>query len=450
MKENLIFNATFNLTQKCNLGCSYCFTGGKTEKVMPFSIAKKGVDFLIKNAIETSPHQLNNGKRQADISFWGGEPLLEWGLLKSIAEYARKTAPSDVRINFAGTTNGTLLTPEKFDFLDAHQLFFLVSLDGTAETHNGYRIFKNGEGSHSTIMRNMEKVLARWPMYKARMSPYPKRIAHFYEDVKYLVEHGIYGLMFSPVYEHEWTEDHWKIWKEECIKVVDLMEEYKRKGINIMIEHFRGYCQADSSKWPCGAGRFYVGFDVDGSIWPCHRFIKFGDKRSWQEKEMCLGHLDVGITKPELRQRFIDFKPKCEGCEFDSCTPCHGGCYAFNFETMGEIESHNPKICKYVEMQRAVSLYMLEKIPPEQSQQGSAKSCICYNLLYNDGTEWLPGGVDDPGVQCHCNNTNYQGNPDTAKVTRPLNLVKINPYEILKRVEALEKRVSELESKKGE
>lgn len=363
MGKFAITNASFNLTQGCNLKCGYCFTYGQTAKRMHFEVGKRCIDFLFTNARDAQPTQLNGGKRSIDISFWGGEPLLEWNLLKDLVGYGETKKDQGVKITFGGTTNGTLLTEDKIPFLDEHKVLFMVSLDGTQETHDKFRTFGGGKGSHALIMQNMEKVLKKWPFYRIRMSPYADGVHRFYEDIKYLVDHGMYNIMFSPVYESGWKEEHWKIWEDECYKVVDLIAEKRTKGIKIEIEHFKSYTGIDNSKWPCGAGRFYIGFDVDGAIYPCHRFNKFTDKRDWKEKEVCIGHVDHGITNPEFKSKFIDYQPMgCGECSFYSTTPCHGGCYAVNHDLTGSIQTPPKDLCRYVEMQKSVSEYYKEKV----------------------------------------------------------------------------------------
>ena len=441
-----INSATFNLTQQCNLSCSYCFCGDKTIKKMSFETAKKSVDWLIKNVMDADINTLNGKKRTMDISFWGGEPLLEWKLLKKIILYTKSVIPNGMLLQFGGTTNGTLLTPEKFDFLQEHRLMFMVSLDGTQETHDVYRLFKNGKGSHAIIMKNMEQVLKKWPFYKTRVSLYPGAIGNFYKDIEYLFEHGMYNIMFSPVYEHKWTEDTWNTWINESYKVVDLMEKYKNKGIKTTIEHFKSYMNIDNSNWPCGAGRHYIGIDTDGSIWPCHRFIKFDDTRPWQEKEMCIGHVDIGITKPDIRQKFIDYIPtKCGDCEFSKNTPCHGGCYAANFDLEKDITKSHSQICDYVKAQKKISLYYKEKFG-DNTMENNGKSCICNNMCYLEGTKEEIIDIDDSGIQCHCNNANYTGSLEEG-IAKPLKRVQINPMDILRRVEKLEKNLIDIDSK---
>jgi radical SAM protein with 4Fe4S-binding SPASM domain len=285
---------------------------------MPQDVAFKAIDFLFDNA-----KNLKGQDRMVEISFWGGEPLLKWSLLQDIARYAQeKSAQLAVPVTFGGTTNGLLLTPEKFDFLDEIHCKFLVSFDGTPETHNYYRKTKQGFGSHKIVAKNLEKVLKRWSDYRPRMGPFAERIDHFFEDVKYLFDFGFNYILFSPVYESGWTEEKWKIFEEQCVMVIDYMAELRAKGRPVVIEHFKSYTGRDNSQWPCGAGRFYVGIDIDGAIYPCHRFNKFNDNRPWQEKEVCIGHINCGITRPEFRDKFIHFNPQCNSCERLNDTPC--------------------------------------------------------------------------------------------------------------------------------
>jgi len=371
-----ITRGTLNLTQACNLACSYCFTGGKSNKKMTFELAKKIIDFLFFNA--------EKGNRKAiEITFWGGEPLLEWELIKKIVRYV-ESVKNGIKADFGGTTNGTLLTEEKLKFFDDHGgIAFMVSLDGTPDTHNRYRTFHDGGGSQAVIMRNLEKALKYCKGYRVRMSPYAEGIHRFYDDVVYLVSHGIGQLMFSPVYESGWTEEKWMIWEEQCHAVVDLIAEKKKKGFDFDIAHFRSYTGPDHSHWPCGAGRDYVGFDLDGALYPCHRFSKFSDIRPWHLKPMVIGHVDYGVTDHHLRSQFINFLPS-SGCQWKDCfesTPCHGGCYAVNYDMTGNIHTAPSVLCRYVEMQKRVSSYYIQKMDFKQKLP-AGKPCACHFEFY--------------------------------------------------------------------
>jgi len=509
-----ITHASLNLTQSCDLNCSYCFNHSKTSKRMTFETGKKCINFILSNAQEANVNQLSDRRRYSEISFWGGEPLLEWELMKNLVLYAEDTIYKDVLVGFGGTTNGVLLTEDKLGFLSEHRAFFMVSLDGTQETHDKYRRMGN-VGSHSIIMKNMEKVLERWPFCRVRMSPYAEGIHRFCEDIKYLVSHGINNIMFSPVYESEWNEDRWNVWEQQCYAVVDFIAEKRKQGVMVEVEHFKSYAQPSWQKYPCGAGRHYCltgdtsvsslngteillkdlvdkenfwvysckedgeivpgkvnrvwktgtksvikvmldngeffkctedhllmvregtykeakdcldeslmplrkewfrtdrsvpwkefyqqqkatnhkvikleyagyedvydmeiekyhnfaltagvfvhncGFDTEGEIFICHRFSKFDDDRPWQQKEGCIGHVDHGITKPEVRDKLLNFNPV--GCDKGICssTPCRGGCPAVNADLTGDLSTPSKLICRYVALQTRVSEYYKKKV----------------------------------------------------------------------------------------
>ncbi len=310
--------ATINLTQNCNLNCSYCFNGNKTAKEMPYETAVKCIDFMFKEALDANINNLPGKQKQIEVQFWGGEPLLKWDMIKDLVLYAENSKYKDIRVNFSGTTNGTLLTPEKFDFMDEHQMYFMVSLDGTPETHNYNRKYADGRGSQEVIMENMKPILKRWPNIQVRMSAFPERIDHFFEDIQYLVASGIINIVWSPVYEAAWSDDNWIIWEDQLYKTVNFLIALAKQGKQLNLANF---IREEVGCHPCGAGRQYVGFDVDGSIYICHRFSKFTDDRPWQEKENCIGHVDIGITRPEVRKS-LQNEPQKQGCpavNFDIC-----------------------------------------------------------------------------------------------------------------------------------
>lgn len=363
--QNPILSATLNLTQNCNLACAYCFSHGRTARRLPLDVGKRCIDFLINNARETDELSLRGRKREVEVIFWGGEPFLEWDLMKKLALYGRK-ASEQIPIRFGATSNGTLLTEDKMDFLAEHRIGVMISFDGTPESHNRFRVFRGGEGSHVVVARNTEMMLKRFPGLRVRMSPYAEGIQNFCADVKYTIGLGIRNLLFSPVYESGWTEDRWSIFLDQCQRVTELLVQHRKNGTVIDIEHYKSYAKGDDSKWPCGAGRFFMGFDVDGAMYPCHRFNKFTDHRHWSQKELCIGHLDHGIMNPVFREKFLGFKPtKCGDCEFDKITPCHGGCYAVNYDLTGNIGTAPAALCEYTKMQSGVSRQFREKYGPK-------------------------------------------------------------------------------------
>lgn len=379
-----ITRASFNLTQRCNLRCTYpCFTYGCGNKDMHPEVAKRGIDFLLNNALQTTPPSV------VEIGFWGGEPLLKFDLLKEMVWYAEPRARAlNIPLQFSGTTNGTLLTPDKFDFLDEKNIFFMVSLDGTEETHDYHRKMVDGSGSHKLVVKNFKEALKRWPFYRARISVSADRVDHFFEDIVYIFELGCNDVMFSPVYESKFTDEKWAILEEQCYKVVDYMVQKRKEGRILDVSHFSSYAKPDDSIWPCGAGRMYVHINHEGFIFTCHRAEKFNDPRPYLERELCIGDIFNGIVKPEVRQKFIDYNPKCRQSECFKDSPCHGGCYSVNFDMTGQVDGIYEGICKYTAMQKRVSAYYASKVPEIlQPATNRGGSCVCNYTFYSGPVE---------------------------------------------------------------
>jgi len=152
---------TFQLTQRCNLRCTYCpysATGNyghrnHSDASMSIETAKKAIDFFLSNAVDSS---------NMHIGFYGGEPLLEFELIKICINYIENEY-SDCAISYGLTTNGTLLTMEKYKYLSSKGFNIIVSIDGPKPIHDRYRVFFNGSGSYDVIMANLEKIRSNYP-----------------------------------------------------------------------------------------------------------------------------------------------------------------------------------------------------------------------------------------------------------------------------------------------
>ena len=159
--ENRLNYMILQVTQQCNLRCSYCAYSGlyynrqHNSQRMSFETAKKAIDFFIQRTAES--HYLRLG-------FYGGEPLLEFDLIKKCVAYIKdKVEGRDV--TFVTTTNGTLLTDEKIKFLAENNFHLMISLDGSKAEHDACRVFPNGQGSFDIIMKNLRRVRELYPDY---------------------------------------------------------------------------------------------------------------------------------------------------------------------------------------------------------------------------------------------------------------------------------------------
>ena len=157
---------TLQITQQCNLRCNYCIYSGNydtrthSNKMMTIETAKKSIDFLINNSIDSD---------MLNIGFYGGEPLLRYDFVKECVEYAESKAEGK-EVTFQITTNATLITPEIISYFEQHNVFLTISLDGNKETHDKNRVFAtNGCGSFDTIIKNLGEIKKSFPKYFSKI-----------------------------------------------------------------------------------------------------------------------------------------------------------------------------------------------------------------------------------------------------------------------------------------
>lgn len=160
--DNKLSTVLLQVTQNCNLRCKYCIYSGTyinrvhSNKRMNFNTAKKAVDYLIQHSKQTN---------EINISFYGGEPLLEFELIKKVVEYAKDVAQGKY-ITFNLTTNGTMFTPEIVKYFVENNIMAMVSLDGNEEIHDKSRVFAaSGKGSHKVVMKNLQFIKENYPEY---------------------------------------------------------------------------------------------------------------------------------------------------------------------------------------------------------------------------------------------------------------------------------------------
>lgn len=156
--KNKLSQMTFEVTDSCNMRCGYCvyndfvnYTRNHGGNIMTIDVAQKGIDLL-----EGSSSKLD----QVSIGFYGGEPLLNFKLIKDTVDYAKSKLSK--KISFTITTNGLLLNDEIIDFLFENRFSILISLDGPFEIHDFYRKDKSGKGTFSTVIKNLKKVVQKY------------------------------------------------------------------------------------------------------------------------------------------------------------------------------------------------------------------------------------------------------------------------------------------------
>mgnify|MGYP001158980580 FL=1 len=355
-----ITSVHLNLTHRCNLACRYCYVAQEPMD-MPWEVARDSMDFLAKNAALS--------KRRPEICFFGGEPLLRWDdIIVPAVEYINKAHPK-AGFTYQITTNGTLLTEDKIDFIKKNNINVMVSIDGCASTQNYNRPFHNGNGSHEVVEKHIKALLAAGFTPTFRATIIPATCGNAFSDYLYAIRLG-YKTMFALADSFsEWDAKsekmleiaykniaqhfiaHWKRYRKNPIRLSLLersMKQYLQDTENIS----RGRATKrvpTSACSKCGLGQSAgAAISPTGDIYGCQEMTS----NEGEESIFYIGNIYDG-TKDELRDRLrreYDNNPitgdmDCNECE--AMTVCNGGCVANNYLDTGCLSRRTHGACFY-------------------------------------------------------------------------------------------------------
>lgn len=353
---------TLCLTHNCNLRCRYCYAGRKYAHSMSRETAEKALDIALGEAQRTD--------RNLDISFFGGEPLLEWTLLRHCCTYIQqKTERSDTRVRFGITTNGTLLTEERLRWLAGQDFLVGLSIDGSPAMHNINRCYADGRGSHETVAGALE-LMADFPRLRSKVICVvnPDNCIHLRSGVLWLHGHyrGPIGLNFD--YWSEWTDAQFDTLRQQLERVATDVTNSYRIAYPIRLEcleskinsHLRG---AETDCLHCLIGEREIAVSVDGNFFPCSRMVGDGDDPS-----ICFGNVHSGIDR--ARQNYIiatrgNATPECKLCEWRH--RCLNTCGCTNYATSGHINRVSPFLCNLQQTLIRLADEMAEALYREQN-----------------------------------------------------------------------------------
>ncbi len=336
-RETVVKALCLHIAHDCNLACKYCFADegeyhGR-RAFMSEETGKKALDFLVKN----SGNRIN-----LEVDFFGGEPLMNFDVVKAIVEYGRSLEERHhKKFRFTLTTNGVLLKEEMFEFINKEMSNVVLSIDGRKQVHDYMRPFRSGAGSYELIVPKFQKLaeLRNQMDYYVR-GTFTKHNMDFSKDVLALADLGFEQISVEPVVGDE-TYDY--TFKNEDLPT--LLEEYDRlakallkrreedKPVNFfhfMIDLSGGPCVAKRLSG-CGSGTEYLAVAPWGDLYPCHQFVG--------KEEFLLGNLDTGIIQQEIVDQFkkcnVYAKKECSDCFAKFY--CSGGCAANAYEFSGNI-----------------------------------------------------------------------------------------------------------------
>ena len=348
-RKTVVKALCLHIAHDCNLACKYCFAEegeyhGR-RALMSYEVGKKALDFLIASS---------GNRRNLEVDFFGGEPLMNWQVVKDLVAYGRQQEKlHDKHFRFTVTTNGVLLNDEIQEFINQEMDNVVLSLDGRREVNDAMRPFRNGKGSYDLIVPKFQKLAdsRNQGRYYVR-GTFTRNNLDFSNDVLHFADLGFKQMSIEPVVGDE--SDPYAIREEDIPKICEeydrlakLMIEREREGKGFNFFHFMidlegGPCVSKRLSG-CGSGTEYLAVTPWGDLYPCHQFVG--------REEFLMGNVDEGITHPEIADEFqgcsVYSKEKCRSCFAKFY--CSGGCMANAYNFHGTIHEAYDIGC---EMQR--------------------------------------------------------------------------------------------------
>lgn len=335
-----------NIAHDCNLRCKYCFasTGdfGKGRKLMTFETGKKAIDFLLEKSLD---------RKNLELDFFGGEPLMNFDVVKQIVEYARsREAEYGKKFRFTITTNGVLLDDDKIDFINREMSNVVLSIDGRKKVNDYMRKRVDGSGCYDKIMPAFKKLVEKRgdKEYYVR-GTFTKNNLDFSNDVFDLYNNGFDQISVEPVVceasaDYAITEKELPAIFKEYERLAERILENEKKGKKFNFFHFmldldQGPCAIKRLRG-CGCGNDYVAITPDGDIYPCHQFVGI--------EEFKMGNIDEGTFDTNMKSYFskthVYTKPECKKCWAKFY--CSGGCNANNYQYAGDVHNAHKLSCQ--------------------------------------------------------------------------------------------------------
>ena len=325
-----------NVSHMCNMTCTYCFAGDgeyNAQGLMSFETGKRAIDFLVENS--------GNHKR-LDIDFFGGEPLLNWDVVKDIVNYTRKNeATWNKFFRFTLTTNGLLIDDDVISFTEQHMYNVVLSLDGRREVNDNMRCLLGGGGSYDKVLPKFKKLVeARGGKDYYIRGTFTRKNLDFSNDILHLADLGFSELSMEPVVADPDLDyalkisDLPKIFEQYELLANEMLKREKQgrgfRFYHFMLELLRGPC-VHKRLAGCGVGCEYLAVTPQGELFACHQFIG--------NNEFLMGDIFNGIDNLKLREKFIRRNiysmPECNSCWAKMY--CSGGCAANAYNDSGSV-----------------------------------------------------------------------------------------------------------------
>jgi uncharacterized protein len=327
-----------HVAHTCNMTCDYCFASqGKYQGergLMSLEVGRKAIDFLLSSS--GSVHNL-------EVDFFGGEPLMNWGMVKNLVAYARGQEERwNKKFRFTLTTNGLLLDEEVMDFCNREMHNVVLSLDGRKEIHDRLRRTTDGEDSYNRIVPLFQQFCQkRGDKEHYIRGTFTRENLDFTQDIYHMTKLGFDKLSMEPVVcnpkeAYALKEEDLPFLKKQYEELAIEMVARSRKGEGFTFYHYMLDLEGGPCIYKrlagCGSGTEYMAVTPWGDLYPCHQFV--GDEK------FLMGNVWEGVTHPEISEQFaispLATQEKCRTCW--ARLYCSGGCAANSYHTTGDLQ----------------------------------------------------------------------------------------------------------------
>ena len=353
-----------HIAHTCNLNCSYCFASqGKysgERAVMSLEVGKRALDFLIENS---------GTRRNLEVDFFGGEPLMNFEVVKELVAYARSIEGKyNKNFRFTLTTNGMLIDDDVIDFANRECVNVVLSLDGRREIHDRFRVDYAGNGSFDKIVPKFQRLVKeRGGKNYYMRGTFTHANPDFLKDIEVMLELGFRELSMEPVVcapgdSAELTAKDMEIVKDQYEKLGELMLKKHKEGDPFTFYHY----MIDLKGGPCiykrisgcGSGTEYMAVTPWGDLYPCHQFVG--------EDKYKLGNIYDGVTNREAQEEFASCnlyaREECRDCW--ASLYCSGGCAANAYHSTGSVKGVYKAGCELFKkrMECAIALEVAKQL----------------------------------------------------------------------------------------
>jgi uncharacterized protein len=337
---------------RCNLACDYCYID-KSDSVMSLSTAERIIQFIFDNARPSDT---------LDIGFFGGEPLLEFGLLKRIVELIMDHGsfnPEKARLSV--TSNGTILNDEIVKYLSEKQISLCVSCDGPPAAQDRFRHFPNGEGTSTIVEKNLKRALEAMPFTSVNAVYSPETLRFLPETVSYFLSLGLRKIYLSPNISARWTQKEAALLSSVYSAVAEQYINANNSGRSAFISLIDskislltqgGYKPAER----CKMGKGEYAFGPSGNVYPCERLIGFDDG-----KTHCLGNIHSELSSNKMCQGVSSTSTNSECAECTLKDYCMNWCGCTNYYSTGRYSTVSAFTCSSEKAAIKTALDVIQK-----------------------------------------------------------------------------------------